>query len=232
MIKTLGGELKIIRDVYYCRVCRHSETPLDALLGLCELPHKMTQELMVEVAYYGQNQNSFSDACAMLERALHMEINKETVRKVREAVGRCVFEVDSEKADYLLNNMQTIEMLPDKEKEEGTLYTDGAAVNTRVEDANGSTWRENKTAIVFTDKDLLKRKNEKHIITHKEYTAFIGDADTFKGHALNIALNAGYGKVKDVVMIPDCLSRLCTITLLALSIAPLPTKYPFDRYSG
>ena len=48
-----------------------------------------------------------------------------------EEVGCCVFEADSEKADYLLNNMQTIEMLPDNEKEEGTLYimADGAAVN-------------------------------------------------------------------------------------------------------
>ena len=160
---------------------------------------------MVEVAYYGQNQNSFSDASEMLERALHMEINKETVREVTEAVGRRVFEADSKKADYFLNNMQTIEMLPDKEKEEGTLYimTDGAAVNTRVEDANGSTWRENKTAIAFTDKDLVERKNGKHLIARKEYTAFIGDADTFRGHALNIAVNAGYGKVKDVVLIGD-----------------------------
>ena len=205
MIKTLGGELKIVRDIYYCRACRHSETPLDELLGLIELPYKMTRELMVEVAYYGQNQNSFSDASAMLERALHMEINKETVREVTEEVGRCVFEADSKKADYLLNNMQTIEMLPDNEKKEGTLYImpDGAAVNTRVEDENGSTWRESKTAIVFTDKDLIKRKNEKHIITGKECTAFIGDADTFRGHTLNIATNAGYGKVKDVVMIGD-----------------------------
>ena len=174
-------------------------------LGLSDLPHKMTKELMVEVAYYGQNQNSFSDASAMLERALHMEINKETVREVTEAVGRRMFEADSKKADYLLNNMQTIKMLPDNQQEEGTLYimTDGAAVNTRVEDENGSTWRENKTAIAFTDKDLVERKNGKHIIAKKEYTAFIGDADTFRGHALNIAVNAGYGKVKEVVLIGD-----------------------------
>ena len=120
-------------------------------------------------------------------------------------MGRRVFEADSEKADYLLNNMQTIEMRPDTKKEAGTLYlmTDGAAVNTRVEDENGSTWRENKTAIAFTDKDLVEQKNGKHLIVRKEYTAFIGDADTFRGHALNIALNAGYGKIKDVVMIGD-----------------------------
>lgn len=204
-IKTMNGELEIARDCYYCRTCRYIETPLDVSLGLTGLPYKMTKELMLEVAYYGQNQSSFTDASDMLYRALHMEINKETVREVTEAIGRRVFEADSEKAEYLLNNMHTIEMKGDKEKTEGTLYlmADGAAVNTRVEDENGSTWRENKTAIAFTDKDLVKRKNEKNIIARKEYTAFIGDADTFRGYVLNIAVKAGYGKVKDVVLIGD-----------------------------
>ena len=37
-------------------------------------------------------------------------------------------------------------MTDDAQKTEGALYimTDGAAVNTRVEDENGSTWRKTK----------------------------------------------------------------------------------------
>ena len=112
------------------------------------MPHKMTRHLMVEVAYYGQSQSSFAEASSMPERALHMEINKETVREVTEAVGRQVYEADREQAEYLAENMHTLETA--KEGEE----TDGAAVNTRAEDENGSTWRENKLAIAFTDKDL------------------------------------------------------------------------------
>ena len=175
------------------------------MLNLADLPHKMTKELMLETAFYGQNQSSFDDASFMLERALGMEINRETIRDITEEIGRRVFEADTEKANHLVNNMHEIEMLSDDKKTDRVLYlmTDGAAVNTRVEDENGSTWRENKTVIVFTDKDLIKRKDGGHIIVNKEYAAFIGSAEEFRGYVLNTAVNMGYGKVKKVVIIAD-----------------------------
>jgi hypothetical protein len=199
------GELKIQRDYYYCRTCGYNESPLDERLKLAVLPHKMTQELMLEVAFYGQNQCSFSDASDMIERAMGLEISKETIRAVTEELGRAVFEADTQKAEHLINNMHEIEMKDGAEKKSGTLYimTDGAAVNTRVEDENGSTWRENKTAMAFRDKDMIKRKDGSHIIMKKEYTAFIGSAESFRGYVLNTAINAGYGKVKEVVIIGD-----------------------------
>ncbi len=40
------------------------------------------------------------------------------------------------------------------------MQEDGAAVNTRIEDENGSTWRENKSGIVFSEYDLYKRKDK------------------------------------------------------------------------
>lgn len=199
------GELVILRDYYYCRECGHSEVPLDERLGLTELPYKMTKEMMLEVAFYGQNQSSFTDASTMVKRALAMEVNKETVREITEDIGRRVFESDTKKAEHLLNNMHEIETRNEDEKENRVLYimTDGAAVNTRVEDENGSTWRENKTVIVFTDKDMIKRKDGGNIIINKEYVAFIGSAENFRGYVLNAAVNAGYGKVKEVVLIAD-----------------------------
>ena len=177
--------------------------PLDEALALSGLSHKMTKELMLEVAFYGQNQSSFTDASAMVRRAMDMEINKETVREITEAVGKRVFEADTQKAEHLINNMHEIET--SEEKDGRTLYimTDGAAVNTRVEDENGSTWRENKTVIVFTNKDLIKRKDGGNIIVNKEYAAFIGSAEDFRGYVLNSAVNAGYGKVSAVVIIAD-----------------------------
>ena len=62
---------------------------------------------------------------------------------------------------------------------------------------------ENKTAIAFTDKDMIKRKNGDHIIIEKEYTAFIGTAESFRGYVLNTAVNSGYGKMKDAVILGD-----------------------------
>jgi hypothetical protein len=46
-------------------------------------------------------------------------------------------------------------------------------------------------------------KNGSNEIKSKEITAFIGNAEKFRGHVLNIAVNAGYGKIKDVVIIGD-----------------------------
>ena len=197
------GELRLLRDYYYCRVCGHSEVPLDESLGLAGLRHKMTKELMLEVAFYGQNQSSFSGASAMIKRAMGLEINKETVREITEGIGKRVFECDTGRAAHLINNMHEIAM--DEKKDGRVLYvmTDGAAVNTRVEDENGSTWRENKTVIVFTNKDMVKRKDGGNIIVKKEYAAFIGSAEEFRGYVLSAAVNAGYGKVSEVVIIAD-----------------------------
>jgi hypothetical protein len=201
----MGGELEIRRDYYYCRSCGYGESPLDETLLVSELPYKMTKELMVEVAFYGQNQNSFSDSSAMIERALDLKINKETVRRVTESIGSAVYESDTEQAKDILTNLHKIELKPESEKTASTLYimTDGAAVNTRVEDKDGSTWRENKTAIVFTDKDLQKRKDGNNIITRKEYTVLLGSAEEFKKYVLSAAVRAGYGSVKNVVIIAD-----------------------------
>jgi hypothetical protein len=165
----------------------------------------MTTNLLLEAAYYGQSQSSFSDASEMLERALDVEINKETMREITEYVGKRVFDADTRRAKYLINNMHTIAMKAERAKKSQVLYimTDGAAVNTRIEDENGSTWRENKTVIAFTDKDLIKRKDGGNIIVNKEYAAFIGSAEEFRGYVLSAAVNKGYGKVKEVVIIGD-----------------------------
>jgi len=165
----------------------------------------MTKGLMLEAAYYGQNQSSFSDASEMLKKALHMDVNKETMREVTEEIGHMAFETDAKKAAHMLENMHEINTGTANKVKKGVLYimTDGAAVNTRIKDENGSTWRENKTVIAFTDKDLIKRRDGSHIIIRKEYAAFIGSAEKFKGHVLNAAINAGYGKTQEVVIVGD-----------------------------
>jgi len=197
--------LEIKRDYYYCRSCGHKEIPLDESIGLSRLPYKMTTELMLETAYYCQNQSSFSDGSSMLKRATGIDVNKETAREITEKIGGSVFESDTKNGEHLLNNMHEIEMYQEKEKADKTLYimTDGAAVNTRIEDENGSTWRECKSVIAFTNKDLIKRKDGGNIIVNKECASFIGSAEDFRGYVLNVAVNAGYGKVKDVVIIAD-----------------------------
>ena len=201
-IKTMGGEVKIKRTYVYCVECGYGECPYDEEIGIDRLPHKITKELMVETAYYGQNQGSFKEASELMKRAIGIEINAATIREVTEKVGQKVYETDRERAKETLKNIQKIEITGEKA---GTLYIemDGAAVNTRVEDEKGSTWRENKTVMAFTDKNMIKRADGSHIITKKEYAAHIGSAEEFKAFVLDVAVRAGYGKIRNVVVIAD-----------------------------
>ena len=50
---------------------------------------------------------------------------------------------------------------------------------------------------------MIKRKDGGNIIVSKEYSAYIGTAESFRGYVLDTAIKAGYGKVKDVVIIGD-----------------------------
>jgi len=201
-IKTVSGELKISREYYYCRNCGASEVPLDKMLGIESNSYKMTKKMMVEVSYYAQNQVSFEKAREMINRVFKIDINEETIRKIAEETGRKIFESDTKRAEQTYLNIPQIGMSKNRP---GTLYllTDGASVNTRVEDENGSTWRENKTVMVFTDKDMIKRKDGGHIIVNKEYVPYIGSSDEFKKYVLDLAVRWGYGQVKQMVIIAD-----------------------------
>jgi hypothetical protein len=158
---------------------------------------------MIEVAYFGQNQPSFREGSQMIEKAMGMEISKETVREVSEYIGKAIYEEDTRRAKESLENMVNVDIAENPKKTTLYIMTDGAAVNTRIEDENGSTWRENKTVMAFTDKDLIKRKDESHIITKKEYAAFIGSAEDFRKYVWDLGVRNGYGQVERVVMIAD-----------------------------
>jgi len=149
----------------------------------------------------------------MIEKVIGMEISKETVRDVTEHIGKLLHDEDTLRAKESLKNMAEIKVTNNPKKTTLYIMTDGAAVNTRIEDEKGSTWRENKTVMVFTDKDLIKRKNESHIITKKEYAAFIGSAEEFRKYVWDLAVRNGYGQVERVVLIADgatWIRNMCT----------------------
>lgn len=92
-----------------------------------------------------------------------------------------------------------------KDRKEGRLYiiTDGSQVNTRVEDEKGTTWKEMKLGLIFCDKDVIKRNDGSHIIVKKEYVSYFGSVEEFKKFVFAAAARAGYGKVKEVVVLGD-----------------------------
>jgi hypothetical protein len=136
--------------------------PLDDYLQIAGLPFKMSPEMMAETAFWGTHEGSFKSAEQMLRKCVPTQITDTLIREVTEYVGRKVFEEDDRRARPIEKNMDQI---PDKAEEKGILYimVDGAAINTRKQDENGSSWRENKLGLVFSSADLRTRKDE---VTH------------------------------------------------------------------
>lgn len=158
---------------------------------------------MIEIAFWGQNQPSFQRASEIIYRVLGIEISHTTVRNITEFIGKLVYDYNYEKAMNIWNSRANLKLSLLNKK--GTLYiqADGAAVNTRVEDENGSTWKENKLGIFFSESDMYKRKDKSNIINHKEYVSYIGNVDTFRILVFAKAVELEYWKYENIVFISD-----------------------------
>ena len=180
--------------------------PLDIALGIHALPFKMTREMMCEVAFWAQNQASFKITETILKKIYGESVGATRIREVTDYVGKIIFEEDTLEANQLYKNLMNISFAKDKE---GILYIqmDGAALNTRTKDKEGSTWRENKLGLVFSSKNILTRINKKgektSQIMKKEYTSYIGSVDEFKKYLFACAVRNGYGQYKTTIILSD-----------------------------
>jgi len=158
---------------------------------------------MIEIAFWGQNQSSFQKAKEIIKRIYNINISSNTVLKITEFIGKIVYDHNYEEALKIWNNRANIKMNISRKK--GTLYiqADGAAVNTRIEDKDGSTWRENKLGIFFSESDMHKRKDKSNIINHKEYISYIGNVETFRILVFAKAVELKYWEYENIVFISD-----------------------------
>ena len=182
--------------------------PLDCYLGMAGLPFKITPTAMVKIAYWAQNQGSFQRAEDAISEILHVNVNNETIRAVANYVGGVVFDNDCKKAEEAYSMLNACKLRFSKDKK-GVLYiqADGAALNTRSKDEEGSTWRENKLGEVFSSDNIhfwTDRKGQRqHRINKREYVSYVGSIAEFKKHLLACALRGGYGRYKESVFLGD-----------------------------
>jgi hypothetical protein len=181
----------------------HPIAPMDEYLGIDKLPFKMTRKMMNETAFMGQNQPSYQMAEYMMSKREGYNVSAEYIRQVTNYVGNEVFEHKTRSAIKTEKNLVNIPYTHDKK---GILYImiDGAAINTRKKDADGSSYRENKLVLIFNGNDLRTRKDGiTHDILRKEYTPFIGNVDEFRKYVLDSAVRNGYGRYRETVVLSD-----------------------------
>jgi hypothetical protein len=185
-----------------------SVVPLDSLLGLDKLPFKMTLATMLRAAYWAQNQCSYQRAEEIMKDVYGIFINDDTIRLITNYIGEIIFKEDCRKADEAYSLFEHGKT-PYTQDKKGILYieTDGAALNTRVKDENGSTWRENKLGVVFSSDNIHtwhdKNNEKQHRILKREYVSYIGSCFEFRKHLLSCAIKNGYGSYKKTILLSD-----------------------------
>ena len=142
---------------------------MDSYLGLSGLPFKVSPAAMLKIAYWAQNQSSYRRAEDAIAQALHIAVDNDTIRNVTNFVGGVVFRNDCARAEESFRALENGK-LEFTQSTVGVVYiqTDGAALNTRVKDESGSTWRENKLGEVFMSKDIRYWTDETRCLHSKQ----------------------------------------------------------------
>jgi hypothetical protein len=182
--------------------------PLDCYLGISGLPFKITPAAMLKIAYWAQNQLSYQRAEDAIREAMGIQINDDTVRHVSNYVGNVIFHNESVSASKAIEVLDSGKFISPRNLK-GVLYiqTDGAALNTRLKNEDGSTWRENKLGEVFSSNNIRywtdKKGNRQHQLLRKEYVSYVGSVNEFKKHLFSCAVRNGYGKFQETVVLSD-----------------------------
>jgi hypothetical protein len=185
-----------------------SIAPLDCFLGIADLPFKMTVDAMLQISYWAQNQCSYQRAEEAIEKIMGVYINDDTVRLVANYIGGLIFNEDCRKAEESVKLLFSGKMIMPRKKK-GVLYieTDGAALNTRHKDNDGSTWRENKLGMVFSSDNIYtwtdKKGNRQRQLGKREYISYIGRVTEFRKHLVACAMRNGYGLYENTVVLGD-----------------------------
>ena len=219
MIYTLHGPLRYSRTVLIPDDPASKESllntlhvksifPLDDALGIAQLPFKMSPALMLRCAYWAQNQCSYQAAEDVIRDTYGMVINDDTIRYVTNYIGQAVFEEDCRKVENLFQKYDHGK-LSFRHNKKGILYieADGAALNTRHKNDEGSTWRENKLGVVYSSDHIHYWSNKKgermHQIEKREYVSYVGAAAEFSRHLYRCAVENGYGEYQETVILSD-----------------------------
>lgn len=204
-ILSMFGHMPISRDELFCRRCHKGYGVIDKIIGIYG-DHRITKGMTETIAYMAQLAPSFERASEAIKKLLKLEVSAKQIQILSEEVGKEVFEKDKTEAKEAFERPEEAapQELPINRKA-GRLYilTDGSQVNTRLEDENGSTWKEMKLGLIFSDRDVIKRSDESHIITAKEYVSYFGSVSEFKKFVFAAAARAGYGKLEEVVVVGD-----------------------------
>lgn len=162
--------------------------------------------MAAKIAYAGQMAPSFEAAEQSIEYLMGLQVSAYLIREITEETGKKVHEQQMEAAEQAVARPEeTAPAALPREQKTGTLYVmaDGSQVNTREQGRDGSSWKEMKLGLVYSDDHVLTRKGGQSLLVEKEYVTYFGGVDGFKKLLFEAAARAGYGTYQQMVVIGD-----------------------------
>jgi hypothetical protein len=213
---------------------KKSIAPLDIALGIDRLPYKITRQMMLQIARDAISARSYQEVEERYKAEKDIEISSDQIRSVTDYVGERVMRQDKERARNALNSLEKDQKSRKSGRDNvGVLYLmmDGAHILT-VEEG----WKEVKTAMVFSSKQLYIWKNkssgeECRKILQKDFVSCMDSASAFKGHVAALFKRNNGHKFKEVVVIGDgaewiqnIADEICPDSVRILDLAHLKEK--------
>ena len=204
-IMTMFGKLLFKRDYVYCRFCKNGYGLGDKIVGIGKT-HRLTNGMIDLITYIGQLV-PFGEGRKVIEKFygfMGVDVSESVIQSVSEKIGKKVYDNNLSDSEYLYDNHHKLDDLTStSSKSDLYIMLDGSHVNTRIEDEEGSSWKEMKLGEVFSSKDIIKRKNKDSIITKKEYCTHLGSVSTFKKILFKCAYDNNYLGHENIVIVAD-----------------------------
>ncbi|MBC8061148.1 MAG: ISKra4 family transposase [Clostridiaceae bacterium] len=198
VINSMLGELNLKRPWLFCRRCGEGYSPLDRELEVNE-NYKVTKALVDLVCDFAQ-MLPFQESSDVLNKHFNINMASSTIQKISEDIGKKLYLNEKKESDELYNNQHKVIDKVIAQKKKGKLYIecDGSMVAIR-----GDGWREVKLGIIFSDLNVLNKNKPRHIISEKDYVAYLGTAEEFKKMLWASAVKNGCLNVEQIIFIGD-----------------------------
>jgi hypothetical protein len=241
-IYTTMGKMHLARSVLYPKTPEDrakllelegikSVVPLDLLLEIDGMPFRASREFAVEAARIAVSSKSFAEGAKLIKKLYGDGLSAESLREMTAVVGRKLFEHETSRASEMYLRKDS---LPMQRNVDGTLYFfyDGAFVPMRAETGEVS-HTDCKLAICVKSTDIEpyvdKRGEPQARVRHKDHAAFIGSSDDFLKYGYALAVDNGYGRFKQIVVLGDGAPYIDTFSSVALGGAGVfnPSDMPY-----
>jgi len=212
MLSTAIGEIEYLRAYGVCDRCGHTGAPLDEALGIPSFGPSV--EVMQKISHAAVTARSFELAAEVLKEHSGIGLSAKQVRVNSEAEGGRVATARA----------REVELFRKGEKIEGpsavpaliVVTADGGRVQTRQEDDDGGSWKEDKVGAIYDanpHKDPAARDTDKYDgakARTKTFAATMQPWEEFGGMLCVEAYKRGYVEAKEKLFISDGAQSLKT----------------------